>query len=736
MKAGIFLCVAMLVGCGDEDPAVVLPEVEDPIPLIDPTIGSGGIGFAYGSAFVGAAVPHGLVKIGPDTNGSFGTIGFQHFSGYWAGDDKIQGFAHLHLHGVGLSDFGVLSVMPTEEFEASKTSVVDYEARFAKADERARPGAYGVTLDSGIDVELVATAHAAHHVYTFPSGAGAVVIDLAKTLADGEVTNPTITLDPATRTFTGSLHARGQMSGSYGGYDLYFAGRTAQDWTDSSSWTDGAMLAFGDGTVQMQIGVSLVSLDGALNNLDTELPEYDVDATRDAAEDLWREVCGVVKLTGGTEAQRRTFYTSLYHAFLMPTVIGDADGTYQLRGGVPTVADGYVQVSDASLWDTYRTVHPLYGWLAPTHARDAARSLTVMAQTFGAYPKWPIATGEGGSMLGASAEIVIADAVLRGVPDVQPEVAYPILRAAALDPVAPTGGRGGRGDVAEYMAHDGWVSSIVGRSVSLTTEYSHNDYALGLLAASLGEDADAATLEARRHGWQELFDPDVGFLRARDPDGSFPGANFDPLDMTEDYAEANAWHSLWMAGAHDVDGLIEVLGGNASFVAKLEELFDQTKADWDAGDPAAANFPRPYYWHGNEPDLNAAFLFAQAGRPDLTAEWAKWIEDHLYSDTPEGLAGNDDGGTLGAWYVLATLGLYPVPGSDLWIVAAPRFPRARVTVDGHTLVIEAEGISETAIYVQSVTLDGEPVIGPYLTHAQLRGASELRFVMGSERPWR
>jgi predicted alpha-1,2-mannosidase len=733
----------------EADAAVPLPEVEDPLDWIDPTIGTGGIGFSYGSAFVGAAVPHGLVKVGPDTRGPFGTVGFQHFSGYWAGDDRIQGFSHLHLHGAGVADFGVVSVMPTVAFDPALTSVVDYEAGFAKADEVARPGSYRVAMDTGITVEMVATVHGAHHWIDFAGAGGAegqVVLDLAKVLDGGTIDDAEVHLDPEGRTFTARLHHRGGMSGSYGGYALYVAGQTRQAWVGHQVWSGGADAADGtdasgaevgavlrfatDEPVELQLAVSLVSADGAAANLAAELPAWDLAATRAAAEDAWRARTEVVKVTGGTAAQRRIFYTGLYHAFLMPTVIADADGTYQLVGATPAQADGWRMMSDASLWDTYRTVHPLYAWLAPASARDAARSLVAMAEGLGAFPRWPIAIGESGTMLGASAEIVIADAVARGIDagDVGAETAWPILRAAAMDAVAPAGGRGGRDSVEPYMTY-GWVPSTVGRSVSHTTEYAHDDFALADLAARLGHAADATLLLERSHGWRGLYDAEVGFLRARNPDGSFADPeDFDPLELGDDYAEANAWHSLWMAGAHDADGLAALLGGREAAVAKLETFFEEARLDWDDGEGPA--FPRPYYWHGNEPDINAPFLFAQLGRPDLTQRWARWVIDTVYTDGPDGLAGNDDGGTLGSWYVFAALGLYPVPGSDRYILGAPLFPQARVVVDGRELVIVGEGVSDENLYVQRVTLDGEVVDAAELTHGELVGAAELRFVMG------
>jgi putative alpha-1,2-mannosidase len=189
-----------------------------------------------------------------------------------------------------------------------------------------------------------------------------------------------------------------------------------------------------------------------------------------------------------------------------------------------------------------------------------------------------------------------------------------------------------------------------------------------------------------------------------------------------------------MTSAFDADGLATLMGSKEAAVDKLEMFFDLAKDDWDNADESAANFPRPYYWHGNEPDINAPFVFAQLGRHDLTDRWVRWVTDTHYTDTPEGVAGNDDGGTLGSWYVLSTLGLYPVPGSDRWILGSPRFPQARVLLAGHELVITADGISDRAMYVQSIDLDGVPVDTTDITHAQLTTATSLHFVMGTTPP--
>jgi predicted alpha-1,2-mannosidase len=749
-------------GCGDADetraaagpsgpPDVVRRDVAVVAPQL---VGTGGVGYRFGSAFPGAAAPSGLVKVGPDTKGPWGTVAFLHYSGYWFGDDVIQGFSHLHMHGTGATDYGVLALMPTDAFDASRTTAEGYESPFDKSTESTSPGRYGVTLArGGVRVELAALPRSAHHHYTFPDGAatGHVVLDLDHHLSGGTIDAAELAIDAEARTVTGRLHHVGGMSGGFGGYWLSFAIRSRSPFAGAQVWANGeapapgeaasgtgvgAALAFdlaaSPGPIELGVGLSMVSVEGALANLDAELPSLDGDAAAGATEALWAPLLDRVRVTGGLEEDRVKMQAALYHLFLMPTVQSDVTGSYTGFDGAVHQADDFTFLSDMSLWDTYRTLHPLYDLIAPELSRDVVRSLHEMAKDGGFFPKWPLGPGEAGTMLGSSAEVVVADAFVKGVTDFDAEGAYAILRAAAMDEVAPPGGRGGRGDVEPYMQY-GYVPSSRDRSVSMTTEYANDDLALAALAEGLGHADDAAHLRERATGYRALYDPETGFLWARDESGAFSTDHADPTRQTEEFAEANAWQSLWMV-AEDIPGLAEVAGGREALAAKLEELFvkgreEYESLDWD--NEITSGSIRSYYWAANEPDLHAAFAFAQLGRPDLTQRWSAWARAYLYNAGADGLPGNDDGGTMSAWFVWAALGLYPIPATDRYIVGTPLFPHAEIDVRDGTFTIDAPGVSDTMLYVQSATLDGAPLTRAELRHAELKPGGALVLAMGA-----
>ncbi|HRI51646.1 MAG TPA: GH92 family glycosyl hydrolase [Pseudomonadota bacterium] len=766
-----------LVACGAPEPASVPPapapppltRVEQALGYADPFIGSGGFGFRDGSAFPGAAAPHGLAKVGPDTRGEmFGTVRFLHFIGYWYDDNVIQGFSHLHLHGTGAPDYGVLSVMPLVSWDPAKLTVEQNESPFQKKSEVATPGYYAVTLDHGpVRAELTATRRAAHHRFTYdPAGSPpgtprSLLFDLGKHLESGEITDAEITVDKAAGRLRGRLHSKGGMTDGYGGYEVYFAARTRSAWSEHKVWSDGTPPAAADhaqGTgvglvltfpappsgaaapIELQVAVSLVSAEYAEKSLAAELPEWDFEGTRKQTAAAWQDLLGVARVTGGSDSERRMFYSALYRSFLMPTVHSESDGTYRGFDGTPQNAQGFQYVSDLSLWDTYRTLHPLYSLLAPERALDVVKSLHAMALNHGAFPKWPLAGGDSGCMIGAPAEFVVADSYLKGLTGFDAAGAYDILRAAAMNPLSPAGGRGGREHADLYMKY-GYVPAQIGGSVSRTTEYARGDFALAELAQALGKTEDAAELHARARSYTQLYDPSVGFLRARKADGSFPWNSFSPEAFSSDYTEANAWQSLLM-NDHDPAGLAAMLGGTQQLLDKLTAMFEATRSAYEAEDhtnPTLGADRPPYYWQGNESDIHVPYLFAQLGRPELTQRWVRFVMQTQYSDRPAGLPGNDDGGAMSAWYIFSALGLYPIVGSDRYVLSIPQFPRVELNVRGGVFTIEAvtaAGEPAAALlatgYVQSVTLDGRPLTRPELRHADLKPGSTLRFVIGED----
>lgn len=758
--AAAALAALCLARCAD--PGTSAPPTDNaPVPTaltvddVNLEIGTGGFGFMMGSAFVGAAVPRGLCKVGPDTDGDFGTVGFQHYSGYWFEDYVIQAFTHLHLHGTGLGDYGVLGVMPRATFADDQDTLPgNYASSFSKLTEAPRAGVYRVTLDQGpVDVEIAATAHGAHHRYTFNHTANTahVVVDLDKHLTDGDVTDSALEVDAASGTLSGWLHHASSMSRGFGGYDVHFSIRAVTPVTAIRTWTDhgapspqatatgagvGAVLDFdvtSSRTVELQVAISLVDLSGAQANLAAELTGQSFEELEAASRAAWNDVLGAVSVSVPQPALRRQMATHVYHAFLMPTRVADVDGRLRAVDGQIATQNGFHYVTDLSLWDTYRTLHPLLALLWPDDNHDTVQSLLHMMGVRGNLVRWPLAVGESGTMLGSPAEVVLADAHLKGSGGTAVAQAWPALRALVLDVVAPPSGRGTRTGSEPYIAQ-GYMPSSTSRSVSTTLEYAHDDFALANLARALGETQDADILAARAHGWRQLYDPAAGFLRERAAAGPFPQETLDPTAFKSAYAEANAWQSVWGA-PHDVAGLIELMGGQQNAVTRLEQFF--TLAAEDKAMPRADPLlfgaaPRPYFWPSNQPSIHTPYLFAQLGEPLLTQRWVRWTMDQYFGDVPAGLPGNDDGGTMGAWWVFSALGLYPLAGSTTYVVGAPRFVLSQLQVPGGTFAVEAPDVSADNLYVQAVTLNGAPLERPFVDHADLVAGGTLHFDMGPE----
>jgi predicted alpha-1,2-mannosidase len=727
-------------GCADDDSEQYYGS---PIEAVDVFVGTGGDGFGVGSALPGASVPYGMVKLSPDTSSANGAqMQWNHCGGYAFDDPMIVGFSHTHMHGIGVPGYGSVLFKPSVGFDPAGIEDNGFRETYHKESEIGLPGYYAVTLaESGIAVELTAGVRTGVHHWTWPAettGMDEAVlnIDLAYAIGGGQGLAGAVEVLPAERRVRGWTHTDSDHGGDF---VVYFDAVFDHDVTGYGTWADGvvnegsataeatavgAWLVFDiaeDPSVLAQVGISYTGAEGAALNREAEAVTS-FGAARLRADQVWQERLGRIEVRGGTADEQRIFYSALYHVYQHPTLVTDADGSY--RGFDDAVHnDGRPYYTDFSLWDTYRTLHPLLILLEPADSADMAQSLVRMADQWGGLPRWPLATSDSGSMIGTSADVVLAGSYLKGAGDFDVERAWGYMWDHARGPVCCAS----RSGIEEYLTLGYVAADVTGGAVSKTQEYAWDDWALSGLATALGKDDEATTLWDQSRTIGALWDPSVGFFRGRQADGSWD-PSFEPTAWEEYFTEGDAWQHLWLSPHADL--LAEIMGGRETLLATLEEFFDLSKDFWE-NNALGLWAPLPYYWHGNEPDIHAAYLFAAAGRPHLTQKWVRWIMDIYYGLGPHGLAGNDDAGTLSAWYVFSALGFYPWAGSDRYYVGTPTFARATLHLPGGDFVVEATG-HDQGFYVQSVTLNGAPLDEPWFSHADLADGGTLSFVLGAE----
>ena len=701
---------------------------------VDPRIGTGGLGFAVGTTYPGPQLPFGMAKPGPDTSKNGKSEGFAHCSGYAYGDDTIEAFSLARLHGAGIADYGGVALMPTVGMTAAKARPRAHGSRFSHDTEIARPGYYAVTLaDSGVRVELAATSRVGIMRYAFPAGSDEVVLlDGGHLLADGlSILDAEVTVDPVAREVRGVSHVNGSYSSRVGGVRLYFVARFERPFASQGTYAGGVMsdalttmgkdagayLRF-DGSnanVEVAVGLSFVDVEHARANLDAERTPFDTAVS--AAQTTWAARLAALRIDARSDRDRRIAYTALYHTAMMPTLGSDVDGSYRGIDGNVHRAEGFRYFTDFSLWDTYRTLHPLVTLLYPDDARELAASLTAMAKDAGFVPRWPIATGESGGMVGDGGTIVLADTYVKGVRDWDAAAAYAVAKRQASTPTA--GGRGGRESIEDYVALGYVPKESGGESAGITLEYASAYHSLGEFAAALGHAADADVFHARGTSWQKIYDEQSHFFVARRRDGTSDEPI--PTSMSTDFSEGTPWHYNFMV-PHDAEGLAARMG-KPMLIARAEQLFTRAAC----GSTAPAFLPNPYYWASNEPVLFSSWIFSAVGDHERTARWTRWTTLTHYGDGPDGLPGNDDGGTMSAFYLFAALGFYPIAGTDRYVLGAPLFPRATLALRGGSLTIDAPAASKQHRFPRAVTRNGAP-IGTILHHADLASAT-LHFTL-------
>jgi predicted alpha-1,2-mannosidase len=709
---------AGMIGCTG------LAQTPDSCEHVNPFIGTAD----NGHTFPGATVPFGLVQVSPET----GNMKWRYCSGYNYADSAIFGFAQTHLNGTGCADLGDILLQPFIGDAERK----DYRSRFSKDTEKASPGYYRVTLDDfGVDVELTSTARTAFHRYTFSKGPARVFADLQTGLVNDDnglkrrVKSAEIQAE-GDRTIVGHHQVRGWVSRHFS-YVITFDRPFKKTELPMREGEMGKRMVLdfdlkpGE-ALQAKVALSTVDIDGAKANLTAENPGWDFEAIRKKARADWSALLAKVHVEG-TADQKTAFYTSLYHLYIQPNNIADVDGRYRGADDKVLTSPSKVYYSTLSLWDTYRAANPLLTILAPERIDDLVSNMVAHQQAQGYLPIWTLWGKENHCMIANHAIPTIVDAYLKGFRGFDAEKAFEAIKTSlTVNHVNSSW------DI--YTKHGYYPFDLIKHeSVSRTLECVYDDYCAAQMAKAMGKTADHEAFSKRADYYKNLIDPVTKFARGRDTNGKWRDP-FDPLVLGHassvggDYTEGNAWQYTWHV-QHDVEGLIDLLGGKEAFAEKLDALFTAT------GKPAA-DLPDVtgligQYAHGNEPSHHIAYLFTYAGRPWRTQELVREIVDKFYIAKPDGLCGNDDCGQMSGWYIFSAMGFYPVdPISGRYVFGAPQVPKVTLGLPGgKTFTVEAKGLSVDNKYVASIELNGKPCDKPSIAHQDIMKGGTLVFTM-------
>ena len=719
-------------------PALLLPTMgpaaaseDDPSQWVDPLIGTAPVGFV----FPGAVRPHGMVQVSPDTEGPFA------YSGYLYTDQTIRGFSLVHLSGPGVPKAGDLPFMPTVGPVTSGSSF-DYASPFNHATESASPGDYRVTLEkSATAVELTATKRVAFQRYTFPPSPQAnVLMDVSRSAEQNQSGAP-FGLRNAHVEVTGPAEVSGWTRGRY---PVHFVAQFSRPFTATGTWqndqlTPGSTSRSGKGVggwvsfdtttqrdVTVKIGVSFVDVEGARNNLRAEAPGWDFDGVRRAARDAWNAQLSKIKVSGGLDTDRTTFYTALYHASLHPNVFNDVDGRYRgFDNAIHQVTDRQQYANFAS-WDTYKAHNQLTATISPGRYREMVLSQLDNYRKGGKIPRFGEQNIDANHMSGDPAIPMIVDGYCRGA-----------LASVPAEDIADL--YRGMTELAtvhrpQELRELGYLPGRPGT----TLEYGGADFALALMARGLGLPTDAARWRDQSLNYRNILDPETRWIRPRAADGTWK-TPFAPTDE-DGFQEGNSWQYSWLA-PHDAAGLFDRMGGAGVAEDRLDDLFDHDLAALAPVAVAEAHnrlnvfglvYRTATYAPGNEHDLQVPWLYPFAGAPHKTQAVQRQVQG-VFRPTPDGLPGNDDLGGLSAWYVFSALGLGPVtPGSPMYVVGSPLFERSEMALPGgRSFVVEAPGASLLGKYVQSASLGGKKLDQAWFLHDAIAAGKTLRLEMGT-----
>jgi len=716
-------------------------KIDDLTKYVDPFIGTGG----HGHTFPGATVPFGMVQLSPDTR----LTGWDGCGGYHYTDSLVYGFSHTHLSGTGVSDYGDVLLMPyTGEtyYNNGSDGEPGYRSSFRKENEKAEPGYYETYLDEDdILVKLTTSTRCGHHKYEYKNDESRkVLLDLVhrdvvtdaylKKISDYEI--------------EGYRHSTAWAKDQRLFFVIQFM-KPIKEFefllddeitkvTELKGKAIKASFDFGKSernNLDVKVGISSVDIDGARKNLEKEIAYKTYNEVKTDANAMWQKELSKIEVGFNSKERSEyeqdkltTFYSALYHTMIAPNTFCDVDGRYLGTDLEIHTAEGYTHYTVFSLWDTYRAAHPLYTIVDEARTNDFIKTFLNQYKQGGYLPMWELAANYTGCMIGYHAVPVIADAYIKGIKDYDTELALQAMIAAS------TAERLG---IPNYIEEGFLSGEAEAECVSKTLEYAYDDFTIAEMAAAMGEDSTANEYLQRAQYYKNIFDPETKFMRARLNNQWF--SPFDPAEVNFNYTEANAWqYSFYVP--QDVSGFIDMLGGEATFEKQLDALFTAS-SETSGRDQADITGLIGQYAHGNEPSHHIAYLYNYVGKPYKTQQYVRQIIDGLYSAKPDGYSGNEDCGQMSAWYVLSSLGFYPVcPATDQYIIGSPIFDYAHINLpNSKTFSIKVEQENpEKDHYVKTIKrklLDNklENYTKNYLTHGDILEGGEFVFSM-SEKP--
>ncbi len=695
-----------------------------------------------GQTFPAIGMPFGMTQWTPQTRATEQKC----LSPYYYQDDSIQGFRGSHwMSGSCTQDYGSVTIMALQG--ELKVDPVERASRFSHTREKVTPSYYAVMLsDYRIQAEMTATSRAGFLQFT-PATEEATYIIVEPNSDEGE---GYVEIIPERNEIVGfnPVHRIYQGWGESAGFSGYFVIRFEQPFETYGLW-QGKEIMQGEQKIEasgqsvgafvqlaaakgkplkVKVGTSFTSIPQARKNLETEINGWNFLQVRKASERAWKEALNKIQVGGGSEEEKIMFYTALYHTMMLPRLFSDVDSVYVGFANSKKVykADKFNYYTDFSLWDTFRAVHPLHTIINPDRTADMVESLLVMAQQGGWLPIFPAWNSYTAAMIGDHAIAMIGDAWMKGIKPVDEELAYEMMRKNAFEPNTDLKSyRSGKGRRAltSYLQYnfipleDSVPDSFhQNEQASRTLEYAYDDFVLAQVAKELGKEADYQALIQRARNYRYVFDSLTGYVRGRYADGRWIEP-FDPVAPRASFiTEGSPFQYTWYV-PQDVAGLLKLMGGKEKFIQKLDTLFEQR-----------------YYWHGNEPGHQTAYLYAYAGAPWKTQQRVRDIIQEEYSATPGGLSGNEDAGQMSAWLVFSMMGFYPVtPGIPCYVIGSPVFDQVTLNLKGgKTFLVRAHNTSSENRYIQAALLNGELLNRSYLRHEEIMEGGELLLEMGPE----